>query len=1052
MRAKSHYRQVRARGHTTNVALRYRPCSAHPCLAMGASADFSTRRFPRRQGRSPTARPPRLSNDARVLAPFIARHWSSLAGAGGATVVLTLAQLAQPWPLKLAIDRLVAGGGDVDVAFLALVAALVLGIAVAGAVSAYVADVSLNRAAEQIVHELRVAVYTHLQRLSLAYHHHRSKGDLVARVTGDVAAVGTLFAESLGTIVAAALLLAGMAAVTFLLDPLLALVTLAVVPLLAVLTFRFRRRMTTLARRQRAQEGEIASLATETLSAMAAVKAFGSETFEHERVAARSDARRAVGVEAARVEARFSGVVDVLGAVAAALVIVVGVVRVSAGALTPGDLVVFVSYAGKTYRPLRDIARQAGKVSRSIARAERLAEVLASDEALIELERPGLVLPARTRGGVELRDVDFGYTPDRPALAGVTLSVAPGSRVAVVGPSGAGKSTLGALAARFYDPSAGTVSIDGVDVRELPLDWLRRQVGFLLQDTALFSGTIAENIAYAVDATPDEIVSAAKAAQAHDFVQALEQGYETELGADGAGLSGGQRQRIGIARVLLRDPAILVLDEPTTGLDATTESELLESLDELQRGRTVLLITHSIALARRADRVIVLEEGRVVDQGAPDDLLARVGLFRELARRQGLLGSLRPRSRRRPGPPADAALPGLPALLDEETAAAMIERALETPAVESATIREVEYRPGQRLLVRYSVRLDEGACDVVARLEPGLELSAALHAAEPLARLAADRLPIRAPIGVDPASGALVHCPPLDPALPILAQPASWLAERLVAEGVLLGPMAGEPELLAYRPARSAALRLDGHVLKAYATSAAVEAAARGLEWSAARGLGASRLESRLEEFHTTAQSTIPGTSVARETSANAAPQAAAFLRSLQSHSVAGLRVATIVSRFDAAAQAAWFSAGLAPATESLVASVLQRLGSTAPASQRLVPAHGDFNVSQMLQHRGDLAVLDFDALCASSPSLDLASYAANLIRGRSGDLARAREALAVLLDAYGDPPPDLTWHFAAATLRRTPSPFRSWKKHWPDRLESILCSADDILREGALT
>lgn len=970
--------------------------------------------------------------------------------------MLTLAQLAQPWPFKLVIDRLFSDGAGSsidagDAAFLALVAALVLGIAAAGAASAYVADVSLNRAAERIVHELRVAVYAHLQRLSLAYHDRRGKGDLVTRITGDVSAVGALFAESLGTIAAAVLLLAGMATVTMVLDPLLSLVTLAVVPVLAAVTFRFRRRMTKLARRQRAQEGEIASLVAETLSAMAAVKAFGSETFEHEKVAARSDARRQIGVEAAQVEARFSGLVDVLGAAAAALVLIVGAFRVSAGALSPGDLVVFVAYAGKTYRPLRDIARQAGKASRSLARAERLAEVLASDEALSECDSVDPALSARARGAVELRGVEFGYTPDRPALGGVSLSVAPGTRVAVVGASGAGKSTLGALLARFYDPSAGTVSIDGVDVRELPLDWLRRQVGFLLQDTALFSGTIADNIAYAVDATREDVVEAAKAARAHDFIESFREGYDTQLGPDGVGLSGGQRQRIGIARVLLRNPAILVLDEPTTGLDAATEAELIESLAELQRGRTVLLITHSIALARRADQAVVLEDGRVVEQGAPEELLAQTGRFRELARRQSVLGTSRPRSGRRPGPPPDGGLPCLASLLDEDAAAGIIESSLDTPAVASASIREVEYVPGRRLLVRYSVRLDDGACDVVARLEPQLALSESLRLAAPLAKLAADRVPVRLPIGVHRASGALVHCLPLDPALPTLVRPAAWLSARLLAHGVALGPVEGEATLLSYRPWRSATLRLDGHVLKAYATSAEVGAAERGLDWSSSRRLGHAGLAATLADLRTTAQPATPGTPVARDAAVGAASQAASFLRSLQAHAPDGLPVATLEARFDAAAEAAWFAGGLSPATAPLVEGLVEHLRSSAPSSHGFVPAHGDFNVSQMLRHDGELEVLDFDALCAASPSLDLASYAANLIGGRDGDLERAREALAVLLEGYGDPPADLTWQFAVATARRAPSPFRLWKKHWPERVQSILRATDDILREGAL-
>ena len=562
------------------------------------------------------APPARTSSTARTLRPFLAGHWRALAGAAIASVFVALAELAKPWPIALVIDEILQNRGTeftlgaADLRTLAGIAVLVVAIAAVDAVSTYFSDLWLQRAGERIVHDLRVAVYAHLQRLSLGFHQRRQKGDLVTRVTADVNAVGTMFSDSLGPMVQAIMVLIGILAVSIAIDPVLGLVSFAATPVLGVLSFRYRRRLRSAARRQRSHEGVIASTAGEALSAMPVVKAFGSEGFEHDRVERLSATRMDIGVEVARLQARFDGAVSVVTAIGTALVVVVGVFRVAAGELSAGDLVVFATYSRKLNSPLKDLARESGKTSKALARADEIAELLAADEILED--RPGGYRGPRARGAIELDDVSFAHTAGRPALDRVSLRIDPGVRVALIGPSGAGKSTLAALIARFYDPASGRVLLDHRDLRDCRLGWLREQIGVLLQDTVLFTGTVAENIAYGTDASPEEVVAAARASAAHEFVSSLPDGYRTALGPQGVGLSGGQRQRFGIARTLLRDPAVLVLDEPTTGLDSESQAHVLDGLRELMRGRTTILITHSHELAATADQIVEISGGRVV--------------------------------------------------------------------------------------------------------------------------------------------------------------------------------------------------------------------------------------------------------------------------------------------------------------------------------------------------------------------------------------------------------------------------------------------------------
>ena len=555
-----------------------------------------------------------VSPAARALRPYVRRQWKALAGAGGATGVLTAADLAKPWPLAIVVDQLLGrtapftlDGGDWRM--LLAVAGLVLVIALAEAAATYFSNLWLQTAGERISHELRIAVYDHLQALSLAFHQRRQKGDLLTRVTGDVNAMGELFAQSLGAITQAALLAFGMTVVLLVIDPVLALVSLATTPALAGISFLYRRRVRTTAKVRRAHEGRIASIAGEALSAMPVVKAFGSERLEADRVRAGSEQRMAVGVEVARLQAGFDGLVGSVRAISTALVLVIGVLRVSAGALSPGELLVFVSYTRRAYSPLKSLARESTKVAATMAKADRIAEILAADDVLEE--RPGAYRGGRAAGAIELDGVSFAYEGERPVLRDLSLRIPAGSRVAIVGESGIGKSTLAALIARFHDPTGGRVLIDGRDARDCSLDVAAlagrdpapghravQRLGARQHRVRLRRERRARSSTR--PARPRRTSSSARCRRA----------TTPSSGPQGAGLSGGQRQRIGIARTLLRDPPILLLDEPTTALDAGSEAQLLDGLRRLMEGRTTLLITHSPRLEAMADRVIRLDGGR----------------------------------------------------------------------------------------------------------------------------------------------------------------------------------------------------------------------------------------------------------------------------------------------------------------------------------------------------------------------------------------------------------------------------------------------------------
>jgi ABC-type multidrug transport system fused ATPase/permease subunit len=977
-----------------------------------------------------------------MLRPYLAGEWRALAVAAVSTVAVVAAYLARPFPLAIAVDRILGDHGgrpfelsSGDWKLLVILAGSVLLIALVNALGSHLADDRLENAAERIVHRLRVATYSRLQRLSLAFHDRQHTGDLVRRVTGDVEAVGSLFSNSLGTLASSGILLAGMLIVSLIIDPLLALTAFAAAPVLALAAFRFAPRARYNAQRQRAALRELASLSGESISSMRAVKALGAERFEEERLERKSEEIQGLARAASRVEGRFSGIIDTLGAIALALVIVVGVLRVAAGAVSAGELIVMYTYARRIDRPLRALARGAAKASRSLARAESVAEVLAAEE--LEEDRPGAYRGPRARGELELRDVSFAYVPDRPAITELSLRVDAGQKVALVGPPGAGKSTVAALMARLYDPSSGQVLIDGRDARDCAVAWLREQFGLVLQETILFTGTVAENIAYGLEAEPSEVVSAAEAAGAHEFISQLPEGYDTDLGPRGVGLSGGQRQRIAIARTLLRDPPILVLDEPTTGLDAESEASVLEGLEGLMRDRTTVIIAHSPALAAVADRGLAMEGGRIVADGPAQEVL----------RERGHAEPRRPRRRApRPMPAGDEALPRMPLLLDSETMAGALRRSLgDGGPLPDVRVRYLRYKPATNLVVHYDVRIGGGCHGAFAMIAAQADLRR--RAGKPenvmLAEMVDGRSPAPKPLSYDPELEALIQWFPLDLSLPALAEPPERLRSRIERAGLDVGEIGEHPEVLAYKPRRRAVLRVGEHVLKVYRHDSEFGPAVDGLNVSS--GLPSLRTpvpEAVVPQLRLTVQSALPG--VRPGGAAEVAHEAGALLRRLHATEPPQLPRFEPRHQLEAAAAACGISA-IADKRLRRVQALLRELEERMPDAGTLVPSHGDFNSNQILELDGELGLVDFDRMCAAPPALDPANYAAKMV-GAPRDLAAGLEALEALLDGYGPRPDDMSWYLATAILRRSTHPFRYFEEHWPERVEGMVLAAESVL------
>ena len=551
--------------------------------------------------------------------------------------------LLEPWPVKIVLDNvlrhkpnsgwlypwIIGNVGDDRFAILKFAAIGALVIACVGALASYAEKYLTVSVGQWVMHDLRTMLYAHIQRLSLRYHDKKQTGDLISRATTDIDAIQSFITSGLLGALINTLTLVGMIAVMFHVNWRFTLIALSVAPPLFAVVFYYTRRIKQASREVRKKEGEIVSVLQESLSSIRVIRAFAREEFEQHRLEEQSLESVDIALRARGIKAKLAPLVEILVAIGTSLVLWYGGRMVLSGMLSAGSLVLFIWYIGKMYKPMQELSKMTDAYSKASVGYERIREILETDGEVKDL--PGSRRAPRLKGRIEFENVSFCYEPNVAVIQNVSFKIEQGQTAALVGPTGAGKTTISALIPRFYDPTSGTVKVDGFDVRRLQQKSLRKQISFVLQDTLLFHGPIWYNIAYGKpEASRYEILRAAELANAHEFIDKLPHGYDTLVGERGVTLSGGQRQRIAIARAIIRNSPILILDEPSSGLDAASEKLVFEALDRLMTGKTSIVIAHRLSTIRRADVIFVVQNGAIVERGRHEELLAVGGLYSQL--------------------------------------------------------------------------------------------------------------------------------------------------------------------------------------------------------------------------------------------------------------------------------------------------------------------------------------------------------------------------------------------------------------------------------------
>lgn len=565
-------------------------------------------------------------NDYKRLLRYIKPYIPRLSLAVVCIILAAATNLYVPWVVRDVIDGVLA---EKDMLLLNTIAAGIVVIFFFRGIFFYGQTYLVSYIAQKVIIDIREELFRHLQKLSLAYYERRKTGTIMSYITNDVAALQAALVDSLIEMVTEGAVLIGSLATMFFLHWKLSLLTLITMPVIAHAMKLFGRRLKRTGTVMQEKAADITAVLQESISSARVVKSFVREDYEIDRFVVQNKLNFRAQMKNTQIMAVLTPVVEFLAAVGVTGIIWYGGYEVVNGNLTAGSLMAFLVYAINLANPVKRLSRVFGAVQKAMAAAERVFEVLDTKPEICDL--PGAQELPRIEGRVRFKDVSFSYKKGELALRGISLEAQPGQMIAIVGPSGAGKSTIANLLPRFYDIDAGEIEIDGYNIQKVKLNSLREQIGIVPQETVLFNGTIYDNILYGdLRATEEEIVAAAKAANAHDFITAMPEGYRTQIGERGCSLSGGQRQRISIARAILKNPRVLILDEATSALDTESEKIVQAALDKLMIGRTSFVIAHRLSTILKADKILVLESGQIVETGTHEQLLAKGGLYSHL--------------------------------------------------------------------------------------------------------------------------------------------------------------------------------------------------------------------------------------------------------------------------------------------------------------------------------------------------------------------------------------------------------------------------------------
>ncbi|MUL66171.1 ABC transporter [Mycobacterium sp. CBMA 234] len=582
-----------------------------------------------------------------LLRELLLAHRRLIAVVLGATLVSMLMSLALPWPLKVVLDNVVAGdpppawiawlvpmmGGHEKAHIAAAAGVATVVIALVSGAAFYVASYTTERLGQCIGNDLRVRLYHHLQELSLAYYDTNRVGTILSTLTTDVQTIQSFASTSTLNMLTDTLTLVAMAVVMLMLRWDFALIALAITPVLVVFLVRVNKAIKVAVSEVRTRQSDLLATLQEGLQSIEVVQAYSREDYTAQKVQTVSQETVTAWLKTRKVSALLSPVVGVIIAACTGLVLWRGALLVLHGGMTAGALTVFLAYLARFFQPVRTLSQMTNTIAQVSVGFQRVTAVCDADVTIPE--RPAPIDPPPFKGAITFENVSFSYDPKAPVLQDISFSVEAGQMVGIVGPTGGGKSTLVSLIPRFRNLEGGRITIDGVDISDYTLHGLRTQIAFVLQNTVLLRGTIRDNIAFGCpDATEEQIIEAAKLANADEFIDRMPDGYCTLVGDRGSTLSGGQRQRIGIARALIRNNPILILDEPTAALDAESEHLVVQALERLMAGRTVITIAHRLSTLRDADKIVVVKDGIVAEDGTQEELLRRGGVYAELHRLQ----------------------------------------------------------------------------------------------------------------------------------------------------------------------------------------------------------------------------------------------------------------------------------------------------------------------------------------------------------------------------------------------------------------------------------